>query len=216
MKKLQVYLIIVLCVFFISCDKPKNSTKELEEVFTVEEIKDLNILVDFFEDRLRNHGKDLPTAYKKLMLRRANFEKKDSYLNSFKRQDLEVVFGKIDSNTFNEIWGKSIMRSNRILDSVIRNSPLESGKYIKFLKRIEPKYPKVKEYLQSILFSDADYSGAKYMFVRFDFRKERAPKFHVTANFRDFYVRLIITISELDYLDNHYRTKEFMEKLKND
>ncbi len=199
-------------LLFISCDKPKNSTKELEEIFTVEEIKDLHILVDFFESKLQNHDKDLPTAYKKLLLRRIKYDVSDSYLNDFKEQDLEKVFSKIDSSTFNEIWRKSIRSNIRRKVKVVVNTPSENGRYIKFLKRIQPKYPKVQEYIHNIIMADNNYSSAKYMFAKYDFKKEKPIFFE---SFNDFYVRLIITISELDFINNHYRTKDFYEKIKN-
>lgn len=194
------YFLLFASLLFTSCDKPKNTTKELEEVFSKEEIKDLNVLVDYFESKLNNDN--LEKSYEDVVLAAANHDNTKFDINKFNIKELRGLYKKIDPSLFNQIWvfgGSSFNEKDTVRILNLRNDK----KYVKFLKKVGLKNLRVNEYVEELL----TYNEPGYMhkiFIDYDYNKK---KINLIGDFNDYNNRVIITIHVLTKLDYWYITE---------
>jgi hypothetical protein len=156
MKKL---LYVVLSIFLLSCSTSENiqldSTKTITEYFNKYEIKDLQLLLDFFNqeictskesdsDYLNQCYEKYCTEIKSEMSLRTSLNPKIDYNKQLN------MYEKINKTTFNKIWKieKSLdLRTNENVKDLGLNY---NGKYLDFLKKYGEDNKAVQSYFESI------------------------------------------------------------------
>lgn len=205
MKKFQYCIMIIACLVIFSCKTENNYTsKEVRKVFNQQEIKDLKILVDYFESKIKVDGKDMESCYKDWIMTLAD-EEINNDIQIFNYKELLELYKKIDSSTFNQIWllGESFNRfGNKVYSK--SNSPNLYGKYLEFLKEVGKERVNVAEHAEEILGMN-DYDSILYLF--FEFNEKEA---WIVGDFADYNNKLIVTIHTLNYADMYYRKEKLI------
>jgi len=213
MKIIQSYLIIIFCILIISCQEnvvSKKTSKELEKIFTTEEIIDLNTLVGYFESKIRIEGKDIEQCYKDWFWTVQNNGYESVYnIDIFKFEDQTEVYRKISESTFNEIWVFTRQYNLESKDTLKVVSPNIDGKYIKYIKEIGKRRKEVKDYFDSIDWA-FEY-GMVSAFPVFLKRDTLDNNWEFRNGFEDYNDKVILTIMTLTVVDEYYRKEKWKE-----
>ena len=182
MKKVT-YILIVL--FLISCTPESigslNSDTLIKKTFNKSEIKDLQKIIDFFNNEICNSNyENLNECYQNYCSKR----KKQVELNvefntniNFEKQ--QKLYSKIQNNTFKEIWSfqKSLPIRER-KDTLKYLSFNHNGKFVEFLKQYGNENKKIKNYYESFLMfrdiSPSMFAGVLMEFEDYDIKDIRS------------------------------------------
>lgn len=207
MKRIQYCLIIIVCLLIVSCKARNNySSKEVKKIFNEKEIKDLTVLVDYFESKIRVEGKDMESCYKDWIKTLAGQEGPYD-IKIFNFEEQKELYKKIDTSTFHEIWYFSKVYGRFRNKEYTKNiSPNLEGKYLKFLKLVGKERSKVNQLAEEIEGMN-DFDNILFLFFEPNGKKE----IKITGDFTDFNNKLIVTIHTLDYVDANYRKEKWID-----
>ncbi len=153
-KHLHVLLTLIIAVSIISCSTtPKNkllNEAQLKEVFTEQQINDLNTILQFFENQIGINPEDSDEQstqkyYQYIDKLYAAMRKgKAEKLISIEEQ--LAMYQQIDTQTFNQIWTLGAGYKKKWKGDTLRVIHLNyEGKYKSFLKLVADSIPIVKE-----------------------------------------------------------------------
>ena len=148
------FLVIGLILGIINCSFSQNrlaEVKSIKKTFLKTEIRDLQLLYDFFNQTICNSDKDLNDCYD-VFSKKVKQEADSGLINlhiPFKQQ--QKVYQQFEDSTFDEIWafGKaSTPDSPNIsrLEVYFRSD----GNFMKFLKKASKKDEFIKVYYESV------------------------------------------------------------------
>lgn len=146
-----IFLIIALVVSpgNILAQKPLSKYKDVREIFTKAQIRELEKIIIFFNDAIctiKGVENSPPDECYHMYFERLLAEEETGNIHfGISHKQREHLFANIDSGLFNEIWtyGKSLDRkaeSNAVINI------LHNGKYVKLLNTISAEDVKVHEY----------------------------------------------------------------------
>ncbi|WP_117882797.1 hypothetical protein [Aureibaculum luteum] len=147
---------ILIAFFLTSCFSESNSTLStdnlINETFNKSEIKDLQHILDFFNNEIcnSNYG-NINECYLNYCLEIiTQFEKTGTFNSNLNFEKQRKLYSKIDNNTFNEIW---VFQKNLPLNErkdTLKNLELNyEGKYRNFLNEYGKENIEIKKYDES-------------------------------------------------------------------
>jgi hypothetical protein len=195
-----------------SCVSKKEirSTPELEQVFTKEELKDINTIVDFYEERLKKQAKtnQLDSAFYK-------FGKHTIYedffdFSGFDHKSLRQLYKDIDKKTYKEIWEENPGYNFAIKDSIKMFNATYDQKFMRFLKVIGSKNPKIKSIQEGFEATGSiQYLVLQTLHLDFD---DDGYNPRLSKNIGDFNNRFICAVFTIIVIENYYRDKVIDER----
>ena len=196
-------------MILISCTSSKStelkSNKTISETFNKSEIKDLQIIFDFFNGQICDSKKlntnSLNECYEKYCSEIREQQKTEYEFNpkvNFEQQ-LEI-YKQIDKSTFNEIWyfQKSLPIRER-KDTLKYISLNTRGKYIKFLEKYGEENKAIFEYFDSLKNAE-DMSPVMFADLIMSYEKYET---------KDIRTKLFISIHYLTLNDQFYRKEKY-------
>ncbi|MFB6320886.1 hypothetical protein [Saccharicrinis sp. FJH54] len=202
MKKI---LLIAYCFLIISCSNTKKddlkSNVTIREAFNDQEIKDLTMMMNFFEDQVvslsNNKYPNREEYLKKYLTQLANnAENEGLFLNiSFKKQ--KEMYSQISDSTFNQIWtiGKYWeFQSPDTLKYLFYNS---KGDYIRFMNLLSEDDNLIRNYYEAFISSK---NMSPTMIANVLMRYEE-------LDISDIRIRLFIAVHYLT-INDHFERKE--------
>ncbi len=154
--KMKKITYILIAFFLTSCFSESNSTLStdnlINETFNKSEIKDLQHILDFFNNEIcnSNYG-NINECYLNYCLEIiTQFEKTGTFNSNLNFEKQRKLYSKIDNNTFNEIW---VFQKNLPLNErkdTLKNLELNyEGKYRNFLNEYGKENIEIKKYDES-------------------------------------------------------------------
>ncbi|NVK28593.1 MAG: hypothetical protein HWE14_11150 [Flavobacteriia bacterium] len=203
--KIRLVVIAILSLIFISCSRDEQLAKNetFQEVFNDSEIRDLQVLFDFFNEEIcaRSNNEDLDDCYRHF-LEKVKSQADSNYVIldiSFQKQ--LNVYDQISDSTLHQIWWKGWSRRPLVstTDTFVYLNVYPPGKYYEFLDRLGDDYEIVQEYHDHIV-SFGDYSPSLLTGVQRSFEK---------FNISDIRVKFLFAIHYLTVNDHLWREERW-------
>lgn len=203
MRTFQIFFLF----FLISCS---NNNKEklksdsiITSVFDKTEIRDLQTILDFFDNEICKNGiLEENKCYQAFLERiKSEFIETNGTINlEIPFEEQHEMYKKINISTFNEIWmfGK-LFPSGSYTDTLKSIFINHSGKYAKFLKEVGKKDSIINIY-QDQLYASGDISPQLFSNVLMNYQN---------YNINDKKVRLVIAIHYLTLNDENLRIEKY-------
>ncbi|MFC0878884.1 hypothetical protein ACE01N_19985 [Saccharicrinis sp. FJH2] len=204
MKKI---LLIAYCFLIISCSSTRKddlkSNVTIREVFNDQEIKDLTVILNFFEEQIasqiRNEAPDKLDYFENYLAQLTSAAKSGELILKIPYIKQEEMYNQISDSTFKQIWtfGKYWKyQSTDTLKYLVYN---QNGKYIRFLSKLGENDPIVQSYYQTFIdFGDLAPTMIANILMRY---KE--------LNLSDVRIRLMIAIHYLTINDQFERKEKY-------
>ena len=213
MRKKSFYTVFFVCFLLMtSCVSKKEirSTPELEQVFTKEELKDINTIVDFYEERLKKQAKtnQLDSAFYKFGKHTIYEEFFD--FSGFDHKSLRKLYKDIDQKTYLEIWEENPGYNFAVKDSIKMFNAAYDQKFMRFLKVIGNKNPKIKSIQEGFEATGSiQYLVLQTLHLDFD---DDGYNPRLSKNIGDFNNRFICSVFTIIVIENYYRDKVIDER----
>lgn len=211
MKKVITFTLLISSLFLIfSCQKENNSrtSPELTQIFNEQEIKDIKILVNYFEEEIQELNSNIDSAYVDFI--RSYEDLVLSKKMKFDYDKLLTVFDTIDKNTFDEIWqfNKSVYhrQSNDTLKSI---GIAYEKKYHNYLDLLGKKNEKYKEYAKHTSFSGDFPEYPVLLYLLIDLETISGKEVLIYKNFNDFNRRVVLAMSVIKSIDEENRCEKW-------
>ncbi len=160
MKKIKIILLFVLVCTLFSCQTrfDLQSDKDLNEVFTENEVREIEKMIDYVDDRVVDitGNKDIEQAYHQL-LDKIDQTMQDSaqFFVPFEDEEKCLFVESIDSTVFNEFW----YMNNHIRSAIYKDSIYKDLDNFKTLNLLH--IGRYSDYLQKIGENDAYYQSLR-------------------------------------------------------
>jgi hypothetical protein len=196
----------------VSCKSKKDmrSTPELERVFTKDELKDINTIVDFYEERLKKQAQtnQLDTAFYKFG--RHNIHEEFFDFSGFDHKSLQQLYKNIHPKTYQEIWEENPGYHFVIKDSIKMFNAVYDQKFMRYLKIVGNKNPKIKSIQENFEASGSiQYLVFHTLYQDFDDDGYNA---RLSKKIGDFNNRFICAVFTIIVIENYYRDKIIDER----
>ena len=199
MKKIKLIVIIFLISFYTNAQEKLHKNTTVKSVFSNAEIKDLQLVMDFFKERICStkvsNEKCEIECYEKFISRALYLANKGEAITIVPLSKQEELYKKINQATFDEIWKFGNGRKSNLKDSIKMIDFNTEGKYAKYLKNLSKDSKLIEGYNESFI-GAGGISPALYAFLL-------DPKYYKIEDIR---LRLVIAISYLtinDYTQRH-------------
>ncbi|WP_299580306.1 hypothetical protein [uncultured Sunxiuqinia sp.] len=124
-----------------------NSDASIDSIFTQNEIRDLEVLVGFFEKQISTKGttEDLPSTYQAFFEKMAQTKKIGAIKLPLDFEEQQKIYQQIDPKTFDEIWlvSKAITHEGDTINTIQLN---REGKYKRLLEALSTQNPTLLKY----------------------------------------------------------------------
>jgi len=203
MKKLSY---ILIAFFLTSCFLERNyelsADNLINETFNKSEIKDLQHILDFFNNEICNSNiENLNECYANYCLEIKTQIEKNVFFNTnlnFERQ--RKLYNKIHNNTFNEIWRfQKNFKGNKRKDTLKYLGFNYQGKYRKFLNEYGKENNAVKGYVKNYNVS-ADFGPPMIAEMSMNYESFRV---------NELKTKLVIAVHYLTLNDQNWRNEKY-------
>lgn len=143
----NILLALLLSPFYVYGD---NSRESLEGFFNKDEINDINLLINRFDDYIQEdyEGSDLSNAYENFFEAMAKSEAQDDLSNvAIPYEQKKQMVDGLQKSTLSKIWEHHRFKNTNIETDFYLNY---NGKYMEFLREAGKKNLLIKEYYDSI------------------------------------------------------------------
>lgn len=179
MKKFMIISILTLC---LACQKRTLSTHDamksdpiISEIFTEQEVKDLTVLVDFFEDNMckeANQGnkESLKVCYENFNAKNKKSDQDGYHLKFIDIEEQRNLYKQLDSATVSQIWRNVICYPDTLTLKENLTIRAWDGKYYEFVKTVGKKDSIFEEYAISMSTANDLSPGnhASFLFDQYD------------------------------------------------
>jgi len=146
MKKNKLILILFIVLAVFSCknyNHKSNEDKLLLNYFSKQEIKDLEKILNFFENEIcKENNSNIEACYKSFLKKAdINYKNKDFKISLSKQNEL---IKNISKSTYNKIWINGISFKNNHKDTIKIMMLNTKSTYMNFIKEINKDY--INEY----------------------------------------------------------------------
>ena len=160
MEKIKITLLIVIGFTLFSCQSKFNlqSDKDLNEVFTKNELKEIEKMIHYVDDRVIEitGNQDIEQAYHQLLDKiDKTMQDSSKFLVPFEEEEKYLFLESLDTTVFNAFW----YMGNHIRKAVYKDSiyqDLDKYKYLDLWHR-----GRYSDYLERIGENDAYYQSVK-------------------------------------------------------
>jgi len=198
--------ILIYLIFAISCTTATNglkSDKTINKIFNKDEIKDLEILVNFFENQIclgQNIDlKNKQDCYESFFKHMVHCEEIGEVILNISFEAQKKIYDEISQSTFNQIWAIGKTWEHNSTDTLKYLFLNEKGKYIKFLKEFGTVNPFVEGYYDSFKLigdiSPSMFAGIIMRYKEFDISDAK--------------FRLLLAIHYLTVNDDYERKEKY-------
>ena len=203
MKKIKLIAIIFLISFYTNAQEKLPINTTVKSIFNKTEIKDLQLIMDFFKERICSSKvsdeKCEIECYKRFISRAFYLaDKKGEPITIVPLFKQDELYKKINQATFDEIWKFGYGRSSNLKDSIKMIDFNTEGKYAKYLKSLSKDSKLIDQYNESFI-GGGGTSPFLYAFLL-------DPKYYKIEDIR---LRLVIAISYLTINDLTQRGKKY-------
>lgn len=201
----------ILSFLMFSCQKEVRSTPELNQIFNVQEIEDINLIVEYFERSIQKLTdiKNIDIAF--TTFAEKNLKNDFFYFDKFEHESIAQLYDDIDTETFDNIWEYNKGFNYRINDSIKVLSIAYEKKYMNYLSLVGEKNPKI-EYLVNKIKNTGYLSGYLMYTLYQDFDEEGMNPIPA-KEFGDFNNRVITAISTITILEEIHEEEIVQKKL---
>lgn len=197
-------LILFFFLFLTFSCKAQYSVKELETTFTPKEIRDLELITEFFRDAMcLGMDADFKKCYE--FVPHEYLEASgEPFWTRINYEDQKKLYEKISKSTFDDIWTIRTGRNYELDIDFYSLSTNLDGKYFKYLNELGKSNLRIKIYAARLLASGDYHSG--------DFRYVNILNDSKYLDLNDPNIHLILSIHYLSLSDHHNRSKIPIEK----
>lgn len=151
--------ILTYLIFAIGCSAATNdfeSDKTINKIFNKKEVKDLETLVNFFENQICL-GQNIDTTnkhdcYESFFKHMVQCEKTGEIILNISFEEQKKLYDQIRKKTFHEIWEQGWKTGNNNEEKLKFYGLRTKGKYVEFLHELSKDYPIVDNYYNSFQF----------------------------------------------------------------
>ncbi len=158
----------------------------------------------FFESQIKDGKKPIDSCYKDWAVNLWSENRKEIDFESQKK-----AYKKINNSTFNEIWSfcRSIYLEKDTLKSVCLNY---EGKYLDYLKLLADRNLELKNYVKTTE-ETGDIPQLHHLHNLFFELDTLNDQYKMKENFKDYNIKVILTINTLNAIDQFYRREKWEE-----
>ncbi len=200
---LQILIYLILAIGCSAATNDFKSDKTINKIFNKDEIKDLETLVNFFENQICL-GQNIDTqnkqdCYERFFNHMVQCEKTGEVILNISFDEQKNIYNKISKSTFNQIWAFGKTWEYNSTDTLKYLYFNEKGKYIKFLKEFGQDNKFVKGYYDTFeLIGDISPSMFAEIIMRYK-------EFDIS----DARFRLLLAIHYLTVNDDYERKEKY-------
>ncbi|MEM6721207.1 MAG: hypothetical protein AAF611_17895 [Bacteroidota bacterium] len=206
MKKISLYALLLASLFsFLSCKTAFRTTSELEAFFNRQELKDINTIVSYYEDRIKKQTNlnQIDSAFQKFA-KQAVFQQIPDF-SGFDIQSLQQLYSDLNPKTYAQIWDENSGFSLITNDSIKTLTIAYEKKFMNYLKVVGKKKPKI-----TFVHSKVEAKGSVDDFLLFtlyqDFDND-GTNARLSKKIGDFNNRFITAVFTITIAENMRRVK---------
>jgi hypothetical protein len=198
--------ILTYLIFAIGCSAATNdleSDKTINKIFNKDEVKDLETLVNFFENQIcLGQNIDTPNkqdCYESFFKHMVQCEKTGEIILNISFEEQKKMYNQIRKKTFNEIWGLGWQTWNNNGEKLKLYGLQTKGKFVEFLHELSLDYPIIDHYYNTfIMAGDIAPSMVANIIMR-----------HEELDTSDIRIRLMLAIHYLTMNDRYERKEKY-------